>query len=321
MMRGMKQWITLCVVLTASLAMAAEPAYTRKQDVIYGRYPGVALTMDVFTPKENAKGIAVLAMVSGGWSSSRDAIDNPFFASYMDVLTRRGYTVFAVVHGSQPKFQIPEILPMISRAVRYVRHNAREFGIDPDRIGITGGSAGGHLSLMQGCAPVPPDENSKDPVDRVSAKVQAVACFFPPTDFLNYGKPDHVALGRGELSWLRGPFLFSELDPKTSSYQVIDDEAKIREIGKRISPVNFVTADDAPALIVHGDADKLVPIQQAEVMIAAMTKANVPCKLVTKPGLAHGWLDAGKDVETFADWFDEHLANKPASPAPTTEPK
>src|SRR5439155_3550362 len=98
---------------------------------------------------------------------------------------KRGYTVFAVVHGSQPKFTVPEILLDMHRAVRYIRSHAQDFKIEPERIGITGGSAGGHLSLMQGTAGDLGDPKARDPVERVSSRVQAVACFFPATDFLN----------------------------------------------------------------------------------------------------------------------------------------
>lgn len=309
----------LIVLFVSSTLHAADASYTRLQDVIYGRLPGVALTMDVFTPKTNAKGIAVVAMVSGGWLSSHEAIDNSYFKLFADILTRRGYTVFAVVHGSQPKYTIPEILPMTSRAVRYIRYHAKDFHIDPNHIGVTGGSAGGHLSLMQGCDPVPPDPKSADPVDHEPATVQAVGCFFPPTDFLNYGTPGHIALGRGELSWLKGPFDFHELDSKTSSYKVIAEESRIEEIGRQISPLNYVTPDDAPTLIIHGDADKLVPLQQSQAMIAALTKAGVPCKLIVKPGAGHGWLNSEKDIESIADWFDIYLKDKAATrPAVTT---
>ena len=90
----------------------------------------------------------------------------------------------------------------------------------------------------------------------------------------------------------------------------ITDEAKRLEFGKAISPVNHVSSDDAPALIIHGDADKLVPIQQAEIIIARLKEVNVPCELVVKPGAAHGWAGMDKDMLTLADWFDKYLAKK-----------
>src|SRR5207249_2862882 len=179
--------VLLPLLIAAVDARTAESPFTRQQDVIYGRKHGMALTLDVFTPKANAHGAAVIWVVSGGWVSTHDIVAPVFPFAPINELVKRGYTVFAVVHGSQPKYTIPEILQDMHRAVRHIRAHAADFQIDPDRIGITGGSAGGHLSLMQGTAGDQGDPQAKDPVDRVSSRVQAVACFFPPTDFLNYG--------------------------------------------------------------------------------------------------------------------------------------
>jgi acetyl esterase/lipase len=93
---------------------------------------------------------------------------------------------------------------------------------------------------------------------------------------------------------------------------LLTDPYRRRDIGKRISPVYHVSDKSAPALIVHGDADKLVPIQQAELIIDKLKAADVPCKLVRKSGLAHGWKGMDQDVGVLADWFDQHLAKKPS---------
>src|SRR5689334_14143286 len=193
--------LVFLIAIGSIAARAAEPEYTRTQDVIYGRKFGTALTMDVFRPKSNSNGAAIIWVMSGGWFSSHETIP-----ANMGV---RGYTVFAVVHGSQPRYTIPDAVADMNRAVRFIRFHAKDYGIDPDRIGITGGSAGGHLSLMQGVKPAPPDEKSKDPVDHVSAKVQAVACLFPPTDFLNYGEPGKIAWTT-TLNWLPSAFDFQK---------------------------------------------------------------------------------------------------------------
>src|SRR5215472_7725273 len=130
-------------------ARAADPAeFTRTADVIYGKKYGMALTMDVFTPTKNANGAAVIAVISGGFFSRPEMIQPVFYSE----LLKRGYTVFAVLHGSQPKYTIPEIITDLNRAVRFIRFHAKDYHIDPDRIGIVGASAGGHLSLMQGTA-------------------------------------------------------------------------------------------------------------------------------------------------------------------------
>jgi len=290
--------------LAAAAAVAfASPAFTqqtfnRTEDVVYGRKFGVSLTMDVFAPKDKPNGRGIIFCVSGGWVSSKAGINPGVLKEFLD----RGYTVFAVVHGSQPKFTIPEILEDMNRAVRYIRTNAKKYEIDAEKLGIAGASAGGHLSLMQGTAFKEGTPKAVDLVERASSKVAAVACFFPPTDFLNYGKEDNLALGNGTLTNFKAPFDFREF--KDGLFMPITDDVKRKEIGKAISPVYHVTKDSAPSLIIHGDADTLVPIQQAELIIAKFKENKVACELVVKKGAGHGWAGLDKDIKTLADWFD-----------------
>jgi acetyl esterase/lipase len=266
--------------------------FSRIEDVIYSRKFGTALTMDVFEP-EKKNGAAVLFMISGGFVSSHAAINAKSFYPFLE----RGYTVFAVVHACQPKFQIPEIIQDIHRAVRYVRHNASRWGIDTNKFGITGGSAGGHLSITMGTQGRPGSETAKDPIDRASSAVQAVACFFPPTDFLNWGEPADNQVGIGNVgTQFKGAF-----GPRS-------DNAEDRtELGKEISPLNFVTSNMPPTLIVHGDADKLVPIYQAQIFEKKCKEVGAPFKLIVREGKDHGWPGMESDLIIFADWFDEHL--------------
>jgi acetyl esterase/lipase len=281
--------------------------WSRERDVIYGRKYGLAMTMDVFRPKES-NGKAIIFVVSGGWFSDARHINPAFAAPFL----KRGYTVFEVVHGSQPKFTITEILDDMHRAVRFIRHSAERFKIDPDHIGICGASAGGHLSLMMGTAGKDGDPKATDPVDRVSSRVQAVACFFPPTDFLNYGKPGKELIDRA----LQPPFTaavdFHEYDRKTALFTPIKDPKKLREIMKDISPISHVSSNSAPALLIHGDRDELVPIQQSEIFVAKMKEAGVPSELIVRKGEKHGWLTMPLDIEKLADWFDKHLKKEKA---------
>lgn len=299
------------LLLPAANLRADDSAFTRTQDVIYGRKFGTALTMDVFTPKTNANGAAIIAVVSGGWHSDHRNIDGPFFAPYLEEAGKRGYTVFTVVHGSQPKFTIPEILQDMHRAVRFIRAHAKDYRIDPQRIGISGGSAGGHLSLMQGTAGTDGDPQARDPIDRVSSRVQAVACFFPPTDFLNYGEKGKVAFAPdGPLAFLRVAVDVRELDPQTKMYERVTDPKKQTELWRNISPITHVSKNSVPTLIIHGDKDNIVPLQQAETMIAKLKEAGVPAELIVKPGAGHGWGGIGKDVATCVEWFDKYLKKK-----------
>jgi acetyl esterase/lipase len=297
----------LATVTLASPALAQEPKpepnYTRTEDVVYGRKFGTALVMDVFAPREKPNGKGIIFCVSGGWFSDKVMVNPAFAQPFLD----RGYTVFMVMHGSQPKYTIPEVLEDMHKAVRFIKANAKKYSVHPDKLGISGMSAGGHLSLMQGNAPKPANPDAQDPLERLSSSVAAVACFFPPTDFLNYGEAGKVALGDGTLKNFRPPFDFWERDKDTNKLVVIEDPERRKEIGKTISPVTHVSKASAPALIMHGDKDALVPIQQAELIVAKFKEHGVPCELVVKKDAGHGWAGIDKDLKLFADWFDKHL--------------
>jgi acetyl esterase/lipase len=307
--------LTVFLLKGAIPTQADEPVFQRKEDVIYGRKLGTALTMDVFTPMKDAKGIGVVLVVSGGFHSSHDGIKPAFIKP----LSARGFTVFAVVHGSQPRFTVPEIIQDINRAVRFIRYHAKEYGIDPDRIGICGASAGGHLSLMVGTAGAKGESTAPDPIDRVSSRVQAVACFFPPTDFLDFGKEGNALIHATDHGPpFRAAFDYRELDERTKLWVAITDDNRLREITRQISPITHVTPDDPPALIIHGDADKLVPLQQSELLKAKLEEVGVDTKLIVKRGAGHGWLGIDQDISLFADWFDRHLkhAGQPVASGP-----
>jgi acetyl esterase/lipase len=268
--------------------------YTRTEDVVYGRKFGTALTMDVFQPK-SPNGCGIIMVMSGGWVSGHEQI-NP---AACQVFLRRGYTVFTVVHGCQPRFIIPEITQDMNRAVRFIRHNASKYGVDPDKLGVTGGSAGGHLSLTLGTQGKAGVTDAKDPIDRESSVVQCVACFFPPTDFLNYGKSGEDATGVGILKNYKPAF-----GPQS------DTEEGRKILGRQISPINFITSNMPPTLIIHGNADTLVPIQQAEIFVKRAEECGAEAKLIVKEGAGHGWPDwLTKDLDVCADWFDAHMRN------------
>jgi acetyl esterase/lipase len=282
-------WLILLVISSASSQTKAD--FKRTEDVIYGRKFGTALTLDVIQPAK-PNGFGIIFVVSGGWFSSHEAINPNSCGPFLE----RGYTVFAVVHGSQPKFHVTEIVQDMHRAVRFIRHNAANYGVDPNHLGVTGGSAGGHLSLTLGTQGGPGKDDAKDSIDRDSSAVQAVACFFPPTDFLNYGQPGEDAVGVGILK---------DFKPAFGSRSDTGEERQ--KLGKEISPIYFVSSNMPPTLIIHGDADKLVPIQQSESFVKRAKELGTTATLIVKEGKGHGWKEWIADYAQFVDWFDQYL--------------
>ncbi|HSI64137.1 MAG TPA: alpha/beta hydrolase fold domain-containing protein, partial [Candidatus Saccharimonadia bacterium] len=141
-------WLLLVVfLLGATVAGTAwwyyHPDFTATRGIVYTQRQGQDLTLDVYRPA-HPNGAAVLIMISGSWKSNPKGFQ-PWMASS---LLRNGLTVVAVTHLSQPKASVMEIVEDVQRAVRHVRHHATEFGIKPDRLGVVGGSSGGHLALM-----------------------------------------------------------------------------------------------------------------------------------------------------------------------------
>jgi len=297
--------ITRCVAtlvfvagfLTSPVVRAEDAPVASRKELIYARKFGTALTLDVIQPPK-PNGYGVVYMVSGGYFSGHDGIDGALKNGLLAPFLSRGYTVFAVVHGSQPRFVIPEITEDVHRAVRFIRHHASEYGVKPDAFGVFGASAGGHLSLTLGTQGGPGKADAKDPIDRESSAVQAVAAFFPPTDFLSWRQPGDDAVGVGVLAAFKPAF------------GARSDTAESRAVyGREISPIQFIRPEMPATLIIHGDADKLVPIYQAERFFKRCEEVGVkaPLKLVRREGKDHGWPGIEKDVVRFADWFDANL--------------
>ena len=226
-------------------------------------------------PKERANGKAIISVVSGNWISSYTY--STYLINRAKIYVNKGYTVFVTMHGSQPRYAIPDEIVDLKRAVRFIRYNAKEYNIDPSHIGITGSSSGGHLSLMVGLLDDKIDTASKDPVNKVSARVQAVAVFYPPTDFLNWGQQKTnltEAKARLASAGVASAFDYKEWNDSTNTYTVVTEPEKFAQIVKQTSPLYSVTSDDPPVLIIHGDADRTVPLQQSETIIKKLKEAN-----------------------------------------------
>lgn len=300
----------IILFLLSFYAQAQDTMAFSQQEVIYGRKDGLAMTMLVLTPaKGNQRGI--VSIVSGNWISSMRRMDRWIDAS--KIYLKHGYSVFLVVHGSQPRYSLQDASGDIKRAVQFIRYNAAQYKISPDHLGVLGHSSGGHLSLMAGLADNAGNPAASDPVERASGKVQAVACFFPPTDFLNYGmqgiKPAQQKRFLQTLGVL-GAFTFTEYDSTKKIYVEVTDSARTLAIAKSMSPAQLVTPDDPPVMIWHGDKDVIVPLQQSQLLQQRMEAAKLPVVLKIKPGGQHGWKDILEDEKDFVAWFDKHLKVK-----------
>ena len=295
MVNPMRLLASLFLALTCGLGFAQD--VTRTSDVIYAKHDGVALTMDVFTPAK-PNGAAVIKIISGGWNSNHNGISDGGW-------TKFGFTTFVVVHGTQPRFHIDEIVADLQRSVRFIRANAQKFGIDPNKIGVTGGSAGGHLSLMLGTRVIPANPKSKDPVEQVSSEVNAVACYYPPVDFLSWAKEGDSKEGVGPLT-TRAP-----------AFGTIVTTAEGRErAGHELSPLFWVSAQTPPTFIVQGDADPLVPDSQARRYLARAKEVGAKAEVLIRQGGGHGgWVEMTDDNVRMAEWFSLHLlGQQPAKP-------
>jgi acetyl esterase/lipase len=304
----MRNFFLVCSFVISINALAQDSLSFAKTEIIYGRKDGMALTMTVLAPKQNANGRAIISVLNGNWVSSDRMREG--FAERSQMYIDKGYTIFGVMVCSQPRYTIPDEILDLKRAVRFIRYNATAYKIDADKIGITGSSSGGHLSLMIATADETVTPKSTDPVDKVSSRVQAAAVFYPPTDFINYGGPNpSETINQAGLVFtkLAAAFDFKVWNDTTATLVSITDMKKRIAIAKEISPINSVSADDPPVIIIHGDKDVLVPKQQSESIIAKFKEAKVPCNLIIKEGGAHGWRNRDVEEKTFVDWFDKYL--------------
>jgi acetyl esterase/lipase len=281
--------------------------YTRQTDIIYGRRFGLALTLDVFSPPKPA-GVGVVWVVSSGGRSTPEQTRELSFERRIAPLLAHGYTVFAVIHGSSPAFQVQDHVQDVKRAVRFVRHHAAIFGIDARRLAIAGSSSGGMVALTVAMLGDEGDAAATDVVERVSSRVQAVGCFFPPTDLVSYGDEGQTVLDVLETRSSADPaFQFYETDRKTGVRSLITDRDRVTRILRDVSPVTHASADDPPAILIHGDRDKLVPIEQSRRLVERLSKVNVQARLVVREGMGHAWPGWEGDAGVLAEWFDLHL--------------
>lgn len=272
-------------LIPSYVLLAQEEKSSPAGEVIYGHKDGMALTFDVFEPDNEPNGKAVVFVVSGGWFSKwapREQIRSilaPFLAA--------GYKGFAVRHGSSPRYSIAEAVEDMRLAIRTIRNDAKKYEIDPERIGVFGMSAGGHLTLMLATTGDDGDANAKSKVGRQSCRIACGVALVPPSDITNY-------------VWST-----PNLHPQYRGFPGLDIS---KEDAKKVSPLFFVTKDDAPCLVISGGKDTLVPPEQGKWIHEKMDEIGVENKFVLYPSSGHGLEnDMASAVGETLKWFNLHL--------------
>lgn len=290
------------MLLVAAITQAAAPRID--SNVIYGMYSGLALLMEVYYP-EKSNGYGIVFISGSGWHAPQEYNAEPLSQGaqgklYAPRLTAAGYTVFSIAHRAAPRFRYPAAIEDAQRAVRYVRHHAAQYNIRADRIGAVGGSSGGHLVLMLGLADNKGDPLDADPVNRESAKVQCVVARAAPADLAGMS---HSGGGGAIVSFL------GMLPPASETAHTTEARAY-----REASPISYVSGDDPPVLLIHGDADKTFPVGQSALMEAALLKSGVKVKLLRIAGGTHGPTfgdpaNAPDYMGEMVRWLDQYLRN------------
>jgi len=285
----------LLLILTASLPAQQPKRPAMPDNVIfepdleYAPAVGGKLALDIVRPRDNtgAPHPAVLCIHGGGFRAGNRE-------SYLPLcirLAQRGYVAATVTYRLAPKFQFPAPLHDVKAAVRYLRANAAKFGVDTDRIGVTGGSAGGHLALMLGLTPGVAEFEGYGPNLDQSSRVSCVVDYFGPTDFTqSYGHSVDAAE-------VLPQFLGGDLE-----------HARLAHL--KASPVNWVSPSSAPVLAIHGTKDRYVAFEQSGWLMDRLHAAGVPAELVPMEGSDHGFKGdyADRAEKLLLAYFDKHLA-------------
>ena len=271
------------------ILLQAPDGVTFEKGVVYGKGGGEDLTMNVARPKDVAGPLpCVLIIHGGGWAAGNKEGHNNLTWEF----AKRGYVSATVGYRLVPKALYPAQIEDVKCAVRYVRANAEKLGVDPKRIGATGFSAGGHLSMMLGVMGKDDGLEGEGGNPEQSSQVNAVVAFFGPTDFINVVFPD--ASRPIVEKWIGGT-----REEKKEEY-------------RKASPITYVSKGDAPTLMIQGTKDPLVPHDQAYRMADALTAAGVPGRVDLILGAGHGW--GGAELTRTADityaYFDSILKKK-----------
>lgn len=281
------------VVTSFGLRATSHAASFDKTNIVYGRAGDEELQLDVYGADATQKHPALLFLHGGGWvGGSRTEM-----TTAATFFSQQGYVCFAVsyrlVKGDKNRY--PAQVDDVQRAVRWIRAHAADYGVEPDKIGAFGASAGGHLAALLGTMDT--RDNSDAGLTKYSSRVQCVVDLYGPSDFSSLPAvkiidEDQRKVANRLLEGFLGPL------PENADNYVA------------ASPVTHIDSKTAPFLIFHGSKDTLVPVEQSEEMDVALRKAGIESKLVVFPGLGHGYSDPDAlnyTVTASLKFFDSHL--------------
>jgi acetyl esterase/lipase len=309
--------VILAATMNSSFAQRLAPAAARdkvevQSDVEYGKAGERSLKLDVIKPKvaSDKPRACVVWIHGGGWQNGNKSSGVGRLAG---LVATGDYVGVSVGYRLTDEATWPGQIHDCKAAIRWVRANAKSLGIDPDKIGVWGSSAGGHLVSMLGTSGEVKELEGKNGTPDVSSRVTCVVDFCGPSDFLAMGK-DNPKLK----------------DPAGPVYKLLGGPASEKEdVAKSASPVTFVTADDPPFLIVHGTDDRTVAIRQAEILYDAQKKVGNNTTFVKITGGGHG-IGGPKVDERVTTFLAKHLLGKDVEvsadaiatpPLPATQPK
>ncbi len=265
-----KYFIFFLTGLSLVMPLVAEETnfgpYRSESNIVYAKIGDQELMLNAFLPSKNSAPVPAIVEIHGGWWFGGDAATKIDGVGGWQVFMRRGLAVFSIQYRLGENGGFPQNIRDCRNAVRFIRQNAKRFNIDPTRILVTGGSAGGHLSLMVAMVPEGfPDGGPTPGLEGISAKVCGSFSFIPPTDFVrfwNQGPEDVTTNTEGEISF-RGPddkipndsrprlrVLFHGIAPNSAEHKAFYDS---------MSPVGQIRQNLPPLLICDGEKDPIVP--------------------------------------------------------------
>jgi acetyl esterase/lipase len=257
-------------------------------DVEYGNPGDRPLLLDLYSPREPGQPLPAIVFIHGGsWRGGK----KEDYRSYATYFAQRGYVCASVQYRLSKEAPFPAAVHDAKAAIRFIRANAKSLGVDPQRIGVAGGSAGGHLAMMVGFSSdiASLDGNSGHP--GVSSRVQCVVNLYGPTDMTTPYAQRVSTTNPAVKAFFAG------------TYQ---EQPELYRAG---SPIQYVSPDDPPTLIMHGTVDELVPINQADILATKLAEVGVPYIYDRLPGWPHS-MDTARPVNERVLWFAERFFDR-----------